>query len=159
MTRTLRAAYCGLLFSGILLAQSVTIGGDIPQPVTLTKETLAKMPRISVSWSEHGPAVNYEGVSLYEILKAAGAPLDKQLSGKALAVYVLAEAKDGYQVVFTLPEVDPAFTDDKILLADTANGEPLDDTHGPFRVVVPHDKKGARSIRMLEKITVVRLRK
>jgi hypothetical protein len=159
MTRTLRVVYCGLLFGGLLLAQSVTIGGDIPQPVTLTKMDLAKMPRTSVSWSEHGPAVSYEGVLLYEILKAAGAPLDKQLSGKALAAYVLAEAKDGYQVVFTLAEVDPAFTDDKILLADTANGQPLDDTHGPFRVVVPRDKKGARSIRMLEKLTIVRLRK
>jgi hypothetical protein len=159
MTRTWRAAYCGFLFSGTLLSQSLIIGGDIPRPVTLAKQDLAKMPRASASWSEHGPAVSYEGVLLYEVLKAAGAPLDQQLSGKALASYVLAEAKDGYQVVFTLPELDPAFTDGKILLADTANGQPLDATHGPFRVVVAHDKKGARSIRMLEKLTVVRLRK
>jgi DMSO/TMAO reductase YedYZ molybdopterin-dependent catalytic subunit len=137
----------------------LTVSGDIPQPLTLSKEYLSKMPRTSVSWSEHGPAVSYEGVSLYEVLKAAGAPLDKQLSGKALATYVLAEAKDGYQVVFTLPEVDPAFTDSKILVADTANGQPLDATHGPFRIVVAQDKKGARSIRMLEKLTIVRLRK
>jgi len=155
----LKTILTGLLWWGTLGAQSLTIGGDIPQPLTLSKEDLAKMPRSSVSWSEHGPAVNYEGVLLYEVLKAAGAPLDKQLSGKALALYVLADAQDGYEVVFTLPEVDPAFTYSKILVADTANGQPLDATHGPFRIVVAQDKKGARSIRMLEKLTVVRLRK
>jgi DMSO/TMAO reductase YedYZ molybdopterin-dependent catalytic subunit len=148
-----------IVWSGSLAAQSLHIAGDVPHPLTLTKEDLAKMPRSSLSWSDHGPAVTYKGVSLYEILKAAGAPLDKQLSGKALANYLLAEAKDGYQVVFTLAEIDPAFTDNKILVADTANGEPLSATQGPLRIVVPQDKKGARSIRMLEKLTVVLLRK
>jgi len=155
----LKTILTGLLWWGTLGAQSLTIGGDIPQPLTLSKEDLAKMPRSSVSWSEHGPAVNYEGVLLYEVLKAAGAPLDKQLSGKALATYVLADAKDGYEVVFTLPEVDPAFTDSKILVADTVNGQALGEKQGPLRIVVAQDKKGARSIRMLEKLTVVRLRK
>ena len=148
-----------LLWCATIAAQTLTVSGDISKPLTLNKEDLAKMPRTSASWSEHGPTQNYEGVSLYEVLKAAGAPLDKQLSGKALATYVLAEAKDGYQVVFTPPEVDPAFTDSKILVADTADGQPLDATHGPFRIVVAQDKKGARSIRMVDKLTVVRLRK
>lgn len=148
-----------LLWCGALAAQQVSIEGDVGQPLKLSKEDLARMPRSSVSWSEHGPVVNYQGVLLYEVLKAAGAPLDKQLSGKAVASYVLAEAKDGYQVVFALPEIDPAFTDNKILLADTANGQPLTATQGPYRIVVAGDKKGARSIRMLEKLTVVRLRK
>ncbi len=147
------------LLAGLLPAQTLTVGGDIPKPVTLTKEDLAKMPRTSVTWSEHGTPVSYEGVLLYEVLKAAGAPLDKQLSGKALASYVVAEAKDGYQVVFTLTDFDPAFTDNKILLADTADGQPLPPNQAPFRVVAPQEKKGARSIRMLEKIIIVRLRK
>jgi hypothetical protein len=72
---------------------------------------------------------------------------------------VLAEARDGYQVVYTLTELDPAFTSNKIIIADTADGKPLSETQGPFRLVVPQEKKPARSIRMLEKITVVRLRK
>jgi len=40
-----------------------------------------------------------------------------------LAGYVLAEAQDGYQVVFSLGELDPTFIDNEILLADTANGK------------------------------------
>jgi DMSO/TMAO reductase YedYZ molybdopterin-dependent catalytic subunit len=137
----------------------LTIAGDVTSPLTLTKPDLAKMPRTSVTVDSEGSATTYEGVLLYDILKQAGAPLDKQLMGKALASYVLAEARDGYQVVYTLTELDPSFTSNKIIVADTVNGKPLFQYQGPFRLVVPNEKKGARSIRMLEKITVVRLRK
>jgi DMSO/TMAO reductase YedYZ molybdopterin-dependent catalytic subunit len=139
----------------------LTIAGDVTNPLTLTKADLAKLPRTSVSVKGEGgdEQTTYEGVLLFDILKQAGAPVGKQLMGKALATYVLAEARDGYQVVYALPEFDPSFTDNKIIVADTINGKPLFDYQGPFRLVVPQEKKGARSIRMLEKITVVRLRK
>jgi len=139
----------------------LTIAGDITNPLTLTKADLAKMPRTSVTVPGEGTdeTTTYEGVLLYDILKEAGAPLGKQLMGKALASYVLAEARDGYQVVYTLAELDPSFTGNKIIVADTINGKPLFQYQGPLRLVVPGEKKAARSIRMLEKITVVRLRK
>jgi DMSO/TMAO reductase YedYZ molybdopterin-dependent catalytic subunit len=138
----------------------LTIAGDLTNPLTLTKADLAKLPRTSVTVKGEGDEeTTYEGVLLYEILKQAGAPVGKQLMGKALATYVLAEARDGYQVVYALPEFDPSFTDNKIIVADTVNGKPLFQYQGPFRLVVPAEKKGARSIRRLEKITVVRLRK
>jgi len=147
-----------------LYAQEVeaklTIAGDVTNPLTLTKTDLAKMPRTSVTVKGEGDEeTTYEGVLLYDVLKQAGAPLDKQLMGKALASYVLAEARDGYQVVYTLTELDPSFTSNKIIVADTVNGKPLFQYQGPLRLVVPGEKKAARSLRMLEKITVVRLRK
>ena len=138
---------------------NLTITGDIPQALTLTKDDLAKLPRASVAWSESGPKVTYQGVLLYEVLKWAGAPLDEQLSGKALATYVLAEARDGYQAVFALAEIDPAFTDNQIVIADTAGGQPLTESQGPLRLIVGGDKKGARAVRMLNRLTLVRLRK
>jgi DMSO/TMAO reductase YedYZ molybdopterin-dependent catalytic subunit len=152
-----------LLFalSSCLLAQDakLTIAGDVPKPVTLTLQDLAAMPRTSAIFEEHGTRTAYQGVLLYEILKRAGAPLDKELRGKAIASYVLAEARDGYQVVYTLTELDPAFADNKIIVADSTGGNPLGETQGPLRIVVPNEKMGARSIRMLQRITVVRLRK
>jgi len=158
-----------LVFALLLLAPlygqdadaKLTIAGDITNPLTLTKADLAKMPRTSVTVPGEGTdeTTTYEGVLLYDILKEAGAPLGKQLMGKALASYVLAEARDGYQVVYTLAELDPSFTGNKIIVADTINGKPLFQYQGPLRLVVPGEKKAARSIRMLEKITVVRLRK
>jgi len=55
--------------------------------------------------------------------------------------------------------MDAAFTDSEIVLADRAKGEPLNDTQGPLRIVVPSDKKLARSLRMLQRLDVVQLRK
>src|SRR3954447_19288779 len=101
----------------------------------------------------------YEGVWVYQVLQRAGAPQESTLRGKALAGYVLAEAQDGYQVLFSLAELDPGFIDNEILLADTANGKPLFGAQGRFRLVVPKDKQGARSVRMPTKLEVVQLRK
>jgi DMSO/TMAO reductase YedYZ molybdopterin-dependent catalytic subunit len=138
---------------------SVQVTGAVKQTLTLTADDLAKMPRASVHTANNGMETVYEGVWLHEILKKAGAPQGSELRGKALAGFVLAEAQDGYQVVFSLAELDPSFIDNEILLADTANGKPLFGAQGRFRLVVPKDKPGARSIRMLTKLEVVQLRK
>ena len=41
------------------------------------------------------------------------------LRGDAVASYVVASASDGYQVVFSLAEPDPAFSGSEIIVADT----------------------------------------
>jgi DMSO/TMAO reductase YedYZ molybdopterin-dependent catalytic subunit len=139
---------------------SLAVTGDVATPLTLKAEDLAKMPREKVSVSEEdGAKVEYEGVPLREILKQAGAPLGNQLRGKALASYVIAKAQDGYQVVFAMGEFDQAFANEQILVADKRDGKPLFEYQGPFRIVCPNDKAGARSVRMLETLQVVRLLK
>jgi DMSO/TMAO reductase YedYZ molybdopterin-dependent catalytic subunit len=138
---------------------TVQITGAVKQPLTLTAEELGKMPRASVTTTSNGMQTVYEGVWIHEVLKRAGAPQGETLRGKALAGYVLAEAQDGYQVVFSLAELDPSFIDNQILLADTANGKALFGAQGRFRLVVPKDKLGARSIRLLTKLDVVQVRK
>jgi hypothetical protein len=45
------------------------------------------------------------------------------------------DVKDGYQVVFALAELDPAFTSNDIIVADTVDGRPLVDDQGPLRIV------------------------
>ena len=160
---TRRLWLSALLAAGLLAAEeaqpSLQISGAVKQPLTLTADDLAKMPRASVKTISNGLETQYEGVWLHEVLKRAGVPQGEALRGKALAGYVLAEAQDGYQVVFSLGELDPAFIDNEILLADTANGKPLFGAQGRFRLVVPKDKPGARSVRMLTKLEVVQLRK
>jgi DMSO/TMAO reductase YedYZ molybdopterin-dependent catalytic subunit len=160
---TRRSLVFGLLGAGLLAAQdapaTVQISGAVKQPLMLSAGDLAKMPRATVHVMSNGMETVYEGVWLHEVLKRAGVPQGSELRGKALATYVLAEAQDGYQVVFSLGELDPAFIDNEILLADTANGKPLFGAQGRFRLVVPKDKPGARSVRMLTKLEVVQLRK
>ena len=129
-----------------LSAATLTVTGDIPTPLTLKAEDLAAMPREKGTVTEQdGTTVEYEGVPLREILKRAGAPLGNQLRGKALASYILAKAHDGYQVVFTLGEIDAAFGNEQILVADKRDGKPLFGYQGPFRLVMP-GRQGGRAL-------------
>jgi DMSO/TMAO reductase YedYZ molybdopterin-dependent catalytic subunit len=138
---------------------ALTIAGDIAKPVTISPADLKSYPRTTVTLQEEGRSVAYEGVLLGEVLTRAGAPLGAELRGNNVASYVLAKARDGYQVVFSLAEVDPAFTGSQIIIADTVDGKPLFEYQGPLRIVAPGDKRGARSVRMLERIEIVRLQK
>jgi DMSO/TMAO reductase YedYZ molybdopterin-dependent catalytic subunit len=150
-----------LLLTAALLAQSeakLTISGDISAPLTLTSADLAAMPRETIELTEEeGGKFKYEGVPVQEILKKAGLPAS--IRGKLLATYILASAKDGYQVVFSLGELDSTFGNEKVLIVDKRDGKPLFGYQGPLRLVVAGDKAGARDVRMLEKIEIVRLRK
>ncbi|HEY7288720.1 MAG TPA: molybdopterin-dependent oxidoreductase [Vicinamibacterales bacterium] len=137
----------------------LVVDGDVTHALTLTPADIRALPRTTVTVNEEGRSISYEGVLVGELLKRAGAPVGRDLSGKAVATYVRAFARDGYQVVFSLAELDPAFTGSEIIVADTIDGKPLFDYQGPLRIVAPHDKRGARSIRMLQRIEVVRLAK
>ncbi|HLJ48003.1 MAG TPA: molybdopterin-dependent oxidoreductase [Bryobacteraceae bacterium] len=141
-------------------AAELMVRGDVPAPLTLRADDLAGMPRQTMAVADQdGTKVKYEGVPLREILKRAGVPLGKDLRGKALASYVLARAHDGYQVLFSLGELDADFGNESIIIADKRDGKPLFGYQGPFRLVCANDKAGARSVRMLETLELVRLQK
>jgi len=97
----------------------------------------------------------FKGVRLVDVLDSAGVTLGAKLRGENLAKYVLVKAADGYEVIFSLPEIDPEFTSQMVLLAYEVDGHPLAKGEGPFRMVVPSDKKQARWIRELTTIKVV----
>ncbi len=160
---TLRIAVLSAICAGLVWAQAtptIAVSGDIATPLTLKAEDLAKMPRETATIPDpRGNKVVYEGVSLREILKQAGAPMGKEQRGKVLTTYVLAKAHDGYQVMFTLGEIDSDFGNESILVADKRDGKPLEGNQGAFRLVCPNDREGARSVRMLETLEVVGLKK
>ena len=54
-----------------------------------------------------------------------------------MAQYVIVEAADGYRAAFAVAELDPAFTDRVILLADHRDGKPLSTQSGPLQIIVP----------------------
>lgn len=158
MRRTLVALF---LFAGSVFAQSPAFTVEVQggAPTSFTSDQLAQLPQHTVQVKEHGKSITYSGVSVHDVLAQAGAPLGDKLKGKALSCYVLATARDGYAVVYALPEFDPAFTYAVPLIANKADGQPLSNTQGPWRIVMPQDKKPARSLRMLQSIDVVQLRK
>jgi hypothetical protein len=69
---------------------------------------------------------------------------------------VLIDAADDYRVVFSLAELDSAFEDCEVLLADTMDGAPLGASQGPFKLVAPHEKRPARWVEMVRSITVAK---
>ena len=117
------------------------------------------MPRQTATFMHDGQSRTYEGVLLYDVLSRAGVPFGKAMTGKPMASYLLLTARDGYQVVFALPELDPQFAGAKVLLADRVDGGPLPETEQPLRVIAPQDKMQARSVYSVVKAEVVRLRK
>ena len=71
-------------------------------------EAFGKLPRQTVKTNDPaGTPASYEGVSLAEVLRAAGVTLGKDLKGPLLASCLVVQAADGYRVVFSLPEIDP----------------------------------------------------
>lgn len=118
---------------------------------------IAKLPRVSVrAKDEKGKESVWEGTALHEILKAAGVNLGEAIRGAALANYLIVEAADGYRVVFTLPEVDPAFSDLTFLLADRRDGQLMSEYEGRLRIVVPHEKRHARWVRRVIAMSIRR---
>lgn len=135
----------------------VTIGGEVEKPLKLDAAAMQQMKQVHVQAVAHKDQKqhDYSGVPLSEIIKESGAIPGNQLKGAYLAKYVLVKASDGYQAVIALPEIDTAFTDEIIILADKEDGKPLSAEAGPFQIIVPRDKKAARCVRKVVAINVL----
>lgn len=153
--------FLGLLISSVYsFAQNPTkpffsVEGEVLKPLKLTIENLSKLKQTEVKTKDKdGKEHVFKGVQLADILDSAGVTLGSQLQGDNLAKYILIRAMDGYEVIFSLPEIDLEFTEQTILLAYLVDGNPLPKGEGPFRMVVPHDKKHAHWIRGISTIKI-----
>ena len=137
-------------------ADHLSIGGDVPKPFTLSLDELRALPHVTIEvMDEHEHKQEaYEGVPLVDLLKRAGAPQGEQIRGALMTTYVIAEGSDGYRALFSLAELDPAFEDSGVIVADRLDGAPMTGGIGPLRLVAPHDKRPARWVRMLQSITI-----
>src|SRR5262245_24146704 len=136
---------------------SLRISGEIERQLTISSEDIAKLPRRSVRAKDHsGKESEFEGSPLVAVLTLAGVKFGEDLRGKNLELYLVVEAADGYRAVFALPELDPAYTDNVILLADKRDGKPLDAKEGPLRIVVPDEKRQARWVRQVTGLVIKR---
>jgi DMSO/TMAO reductase YedYZ molybdopterin-dependent catalytic subunit len=137
---------------------ALTVTGEVKTPLTLTLAELESMPAETISAKDHdGSTASYQGVSLHTILVRAGVPQGETLRGAALRLCVLVKAADGYQVAFSVAELDPLFTDKESLLAYRRDGKELDSKAGPLRLVIPDEKRQARWVREVTGLEVVRV--
>lgn len=135
----------------------LTVGGEVATPLKLTAADLAKLPRRTLRAKAHdGKEASFEGIEIGDVLKLAGVKSGEQLRGKELALVLVVGAADGYHAVFALPELDHAFTDRIIILADRRDGRPLAEKEGPLRIVVPDEKREARWVRQVVTLMIRR---
>ncbi len=122
---------------------------------TFIAAELAKLPQKELKAKDHsGYDATYGGVVVAEVLKKADVNLGERLRGKLLTNHLIVEASDKYRALFSLPEIDPDWTDTITLLATSRNGQALDEKHGPLQIVVPGDKRHSRWVKQVIRLTV-----
>ena len=138
-------------------ASDLSISGLTGRHVTLTQAELSARPHVTVTTTFEGKTIRFSGAPLSDLLHLVDTPQGKDLRGRGLCDVVLVSAADGYKVVLALAETDPLFRRDAVILADQADGAPLKEPAGPFRLVVEGDQRGARLVRMVTDIRVQQL--
>ena len=139
-------------------AQALTLKGLDPADVQdIGPAEFAALPHTTIKVMIHRKERVFEGVPMLELLRRVKAPWGDTLTGKDLSDVALVTCQDGYKVAFSLGEIDPGTAKGQVLIADRADGAPLDAHAGPFQVVVEDDARPARDARMVARIELIRL--
>lgn len=144
-------------FSANAQENSLTITNEEGKVTKISDEEIAKLKRQSIKAEDHGTSSSFDGVLLSDVLQIAGVKFGETMRGKRLALALLVEAADKYQVVFGLSELDTEFNGKIILLADKREGQLLSEKEGKYRIIVPGEKKQGRWVRQVVSFKIVNL--
>jgi DMSO/TMAO reductase YedYZ molybdopterin-dependent catalytic subunit len=136
-------------------APVLAVDGAVPRPAIFDPAAFAALPHATATATIHGTMLTCTGAWLADVIAAAGVPTGDAVRGPGLATVVVARAADGYRVVFSLGEIERTLGRGQILVADRCNGAALPDGDGPWRLVVAGEVRGARSLKALERLSVV----
>jgi hypothetical protein len=144
------------LLAGAATGQELKIQSEGGVVRALAASELAAFPHHVLEVKDHdGKPLKFDAIPLKAVLEKAGVPLGDSLRGKRMASCLLVQAADGYSAVIALAEIEPAFTTGEVFLADGRDPKPLDAKEGPFRIVIPGDKKMARWVRQVTALKIV----
>jgi len=135
---------------------AIVVSGEDGKTQRFDLAALAQLPQHTVHAEAHGKNVECSGPNLIDVLGTVGAASGEALRGKSLALYARISAADGYRAVFALAELDPAFRTDVAIVTASCDGHALDAKDGPFRLVVPGEKRPARWVRQVTAIDLLR---
>jgi hypothetical protein len=134
---------------------TLSLSGLVLHPGSFDLASLEAMPTVT----ETVGSTRYTGVLLWDFLNAAGLQLSS-MKNDVLSKYLLATGSDGYEVAFSLGELNPSFGNQPDIIAFMQDGQPLTST-GFARLVIPNDAKQGRwvsnlvDIRVLDAVTAV----
>jgi len=136
--------------------QVLVVEGLGGKTVALTLDDLAKLPHKTLDITDHDKAARFEVVAIADVLAKVDLPLGDKFHLTGAAYYLVAEARDGYRVVFSWAELDSSYMDKAIYVATARDGKPLPARDGPFQLVVPGEKRNGRWARQ---VVALRLRR
>ena len=140
---------------------AVVVSGAVDHPTTYTAATLNALPQVTQTDTFASGATpqthTYTGPTIWNAINAAGIQTTPGVKNDILDRYVLATGSDGYRVVYSLGELDPAFGNraDLVATQETVSGKtaPLAGD-GLARTTAPGDVKGGRYVANLASLTV-----
>ena len=116
---------------------------------------LSNLPHQTVKATDQRTTALFEAVLLTDVLAKVDLPTGETFHSTAASYYLLVEAKDGYRAVFAWAELDSTFMGKAVYVVTKRDGKPLSEKGGPFQLVVPGEKRGARWVRQ---VTTLRIR-
>jgi hypothetical protein len=146
------------LFTSVAVCQGpaiLAVQGIGGTSVGLSASDLSKLPQRTIKTTDHGTPVTFSGVLLTDVLAKVDLPAGEKFHATAASYYLVVEAKDGYRAVFAWAEMDPTVMDKAVYVATMRDGKPLTGKDGPFQLVAPGEKRGARWVRQ---VTALRIR-
>ena len=140
---------------------SVVVSGAVDHPTTYTAATLNALPQITqtdaFSSGTTPQTHTYTGPTIWNAISATGVQTAPGVKNDILDRYVLATGTDGYRVVYSMGELDPAFGNraDLVATQETIGGRTVPLTGDGFaRSTAPGDVKGGRYVSNLASLTV-----
>lgn len=128
----------------------ITITGEVSAPGVLTLDDLRALPveTVEVTYETEGTSAThtFTGVRLIDVLNTVGLAGNPADPDAHLRLYLVLTARDDYQVVLSVGELEPLLGDAPMLLAWERDGAPLPSTHAPLQLVVPGDLIDSRYI-------------
>jgi hypothetical protein len=134
----------------------LTVQGISGPPITLTAADVAGLPQHRVQVKDNDTQVAFEGVLLTDVLAKVDRPAGETFHKTVASYYLQVEARDGYRAVFAWAELDPSFLDKAVYVVTRRDGKALTEKDGPFQLVAPGEKRGARWVRQ---VAALRIRK
>ena len=138
-----------------LVPATITVIGINGTTATLSASDISKLPQQTVKVMDHGTPATFEGVLLTDVLSKVDLPVGEKFHNTGASYYLVVGAQDGYLAVFAWAELDSTFMDKSVYVVTSRDGKPLSGNDGPFELVVPDEKRGARWVRQ---VTTLRIR-
>ena len=121
---------------------------------TLPAKEVTRLAPTTITVDDKGLTNIYEGALLTDVLLSLGIPTGEALRGTAAAMFVLVEGRDTAKATFSVAELDPTLSTKRVYLVWKRNGSPLADGEGPYRIIVPDEKRAVRWVRAVHTVSL-----